>query len=214
MRKGKTALCLLFFLCAFHSYGQEGEHNISLRGDFGAVHETSSELFDSTMNGIAGGKLSVQFPVAKDFFIGVGGNLSFYEQAEAPATLLDEQMTMYSYGPFLHLGYQPYLSEIFFLELSVRSGYRAMVFDSPVCEREGRKRIHKQNAFYYSPSLGLWWDTGDGLKIGANVSHRITQAHFDPDLVCNPSLQSDPSASGNYRAWEFGFSFVVDLVRE
>ncbi len=206
---------LFLFLAPILSIGQEqniGVHRISIRGDLNAVAPSHSDLFRSKMNGVIGGDLSLQYPIGKAFYMGVGGNISMLEGTESPVSLLQDKVQMFSYGPFIKTGVLPYLGEIFYVELSAKGGYRWIEYNSPICEQKGRKAIHQQSAISLEPRLGFWWDTGDGLDFGAIVGRQWMLARFDPDLTCDDLDPQHPDASGNYGIWNFVFAFSADLV--
>lgn len=206
-------LVAFLFLTPFITQGQSDDqkgHDLAIRGEFQAVHANSSDLFRNNMNGIIGGDLSLLVPFPRDFFLAGGARISFFEKAGDPRQLLRKETTMMSYGPFLEAGYQPYLGDIFFVELSVKASYRILRFEAPICSQKGRKEVHTQQTPSAEPQLGLWWDAGGGLKIGAIVGYELMWERFQSDLICKDL--TDPSSSkGDYRNWNFGFTFSADL---
>lgn len=206
-------LAPLFLFLPLSSVGQSddgNDHQLAIRGDVQAVQASSSDLFKNNMQGVIGGDLSLHVPFARNFFVAGGGRISFFERVGDPSILLQKETTMMSYGPFLEGGFQPYLGDIFFLEVSVKASYRFLEFQAPVCSQNGRKEVHTQQTPSAEPQLGLWWDAGDGLKFGAIVGYELMWERFQNDLICEdpePSLSSED----NYRTWNFGFSFNVDL---
>jgi hypothetical protein len=190
-----------------------GTHRLSLRGDFQAASPTQSQLFRSDMNGVIGGDLSLQVPISKTFYMGIGGNVSMFEGKSGPANIVEEEVRMFAYGPFLKAGVLPYLGKIFYVEASLKGGYRWLEINSPLCERKGRKSIHKQKGFSLEPRIGLWWDTGDGLDFGAVVGRQWILERYNEDMICKDRDPRHPDNSNVYGIWHFGFAFAADLVR-
>lgn len=204
----------LLFLLPFVIKGQNDDkkgHDLAIRGEFQGISASSNELFKKSMSGVIGGDLSLIVPFAGDFFAGGGGRLFFFERAKDPRNLLSKETTMMSYGPFLEAGYQPYLGEIFFIELSIKGSYRFLRFNSPLCGKKGKKEVHTQQTPSAEPQLGFWWDAGDGLKFGAIVGYELMWERFQSELICEDLKDLNASAKGNYQNWNFGFSFSADL---
>ncbi|MFB6257339.1 MAG: hypothetical protein ABEH38_01495 [Flavobacteriales bacterium] len=201
----------LFFSLLATGQNDKGGHRLSIRGDFQALHESSSELFRKKMNGVIGGDLSVEYPLASSFFIAGGGTLSHFERGGDPTNLLQEETTMLSYGPFIKGGFRPYLSKTFYMEFSVKGIYRKLDFRSPRCKKLGNALHHGQTAFGMEPRIGFWWDTGDGLDFGAVLAHELLWERFHEDLICEELKPEPPDRKGKYRFWHFGFAFSADL---
>lgn len=182
------------------------------RFDFRLPTPAANKSFRLLINGIADFNASTQFTVYENFTMGLQFKYAYYKANDLKTPDITDGKIFFNTAK-LKLGYEKFVTDRFFYDLSLKAGYGIVNIRSKTCEAsiEGRGRSIDQG-FSWEPSAGLYLISDDNLAFGLIVAYTWLGDDFNALDLCldnSSNIIHDEDNFGAYQVFSVGFGASV-----
>ena len=207
-------ICILTVFLLFGHIGQAQPNEIpaNYRFDFRLPTPIANRSFRGLINGIADLNLSSQFTIVNNVTLGGQFKFAYYKVNDLKTPeVTDGKMQFMTLK--LKLGYEKFMTERAYYDLSIKAGYGIVNIHSKSCEAalDGTGRSVDQG-FTFEPAFGLYLISDDNLSFGLIVSYTWLGDDFNALDLCLNSTSNvilDSDNVGAYQAISVGFGAAV-----
>lgn len=214
----------IFLLLSGFCYSQKvNKQNalFTIRGNIGIPRSISSQMFQTTFNGISEGNLSFNARLFSNFFVGLGYQNSYFQNNKFLKfqyfnNSIPYNTRLMANSGFIKLGFDKFFSETGYMSYSINSGFMQCNYSNVNLDTSSNNKPYGKLVFaspYIQPEAGINFIVDKNLSFSIMLSYTTLLYRFDPKAPRFNHFEEVRSASNHYFiSWiNIGFGFNVLL---